>query len=183
MIPVRWNRRSSLEADAGAGMGAPDPRSSRPRRTARHRAGHGAAACLMTELSTEVKRRPTRQMFRSGHQGSSPAEVCDAAELRAEHRMDTHRWCGYSGRDISGTVSSKHTPSFSDARLRIVGVPSTSPNSFRRVTCGSSSLRANGSRECAPNDRLRETITSPRRTIDCFACLAMTMWLEVGATK
>src|ERR1700682_5082021 len=38
-----------------------------------------------------------------------------------------------------------------------------------------SSLRANGSRERAPDDRLREAIHfSARRTMDCFATLAMT---------
>ena len=36
------------------------------------------------------------------------------------------------------------------------------------------SLRANGSRECAPDDRLREAIhLSQRRGMDCFASLAM----------
>ena len=38
----------------------------------------------------------------------------------------------------------------------------------------STSLRANGSRECAPDDRLREAIqTSARGQMDCFAALAM----------
>ena len=37
------------------------------------------------------------------------------------------------------------------------------------------SLRANGSRECAPDDRLREAIhSSLRGAMDCFAALAMT---------
>jgi hypothetical protein len=37
-------------------------------------------------------------------------------------------------------------------------------------------LRANGSRECAPDDRLREAIQllSLRGKMDCFASLAMT---------
>jgi hypothetical protein len=30
------------------------------------------------------------------------------------------------------------------------------------------SLRANGSRECAPDDRLREAIVRVRRFLDCF---------------
>jgi len=40
----------------------------------------------------------------------------------------------------------------------------------------SSSLRANGSRECAPDDRLREAIHSQEEGLDCFvaALLAMT---------
>ena len=37
------------------------------------------------------------------------------------------------------------------------------------------SLRANGSRECAPDDRLHEAIhLSACRAMDCFAALAMT---------
>jgi hypothetical protein len=38
------------------------------------------------------------------------------------------------------------------------------------------SLRANGSRVCAPDDRLREAIHSffARLEMDCFAALAMT---------
>ena len=41
---------------------------------------------------------------------------------------------------------------------------------------GRSSLRANGSRECAPDDRLREAIHSRKERLDCFvaALLAMT---------
>jgi hypothetical protein len=40
----------------------------------------------------------------------------------------------------------------------------------------SSSLRANGSRECAPDDRLSEAIhSSACRAMDCFAPLAMTV--------
>jgi hypothetical protein len=39
------------------------------------------------------------------------------------------------------------------------------------------SLRANGSRECAPDDRLREAIQDLRQGVDCFvaALLAMTL--------
>src|SRR5206468_7900811 len=39
------------------------------------------------------------------------------------------------------------------------------------------SLRANGSRECAPDDRLREAIQNRARTLDCFVAplLAMTI--------
>jgi hypothetical protein len=37
-----------------------------------------------------------------------------------------------------------------------------------------SSLRANGSRERAPDDRLREAIHLASRSMDCFALLAMT---------
>jgi len=38
-------------------------------------------------------------------------------------------------------------------------------------------LRMYRPRERAPDDRLREAIhVSARRTMDCFACLAMTMW-------
>src|SRR5229473_3607621 len=37
------------------------------------------------------------------------------------------------------------------------------------------SLRANGSRECAPDDRLRDAIhLAPKESMDCFASLAMT---------
>jgi hypothetical protein len=40
------------------------------------------------------------------------------------------------------------------------------------------SLRASGSRECAPDDRLREAIHSAaERKMDCFAALAMTVLL------
>jgi len=48
------------------------------------------------------------------------------------------------------------------------------------VTCDNkwkfSSLRANGSRECAPDDRLREAIQSREGNLDCFVAslLAMT---------
>jgi hypothetical protein len=34
------------------------------------------------------------------------------------------------------------------------------------------SLRANGSRECAPDDRLREAIQSHKRRLDCFVASA-----------
>jgi hypothetical protein len=34
------------------------------------------------------------------------------------------------------------------------------------------SLRANGSRECAPDDRLREAIPSPVEGVDCFVAYA-----------
>ena len=34
------------------------------------------------------------------------------------------------------------------------------------------SLRANGSRECAPDDRLREAIQSPEYRLDCFVASA-----------
>jgi hypothetical protein len=38
------------------------------------------------------------------------------------------------------------------------------------------SLRANGSRECAPDDKLREAIHGEaKRKLDCFAALAMTV--------
>src|ERR1039458_8787662 len=46
------------------------------------------------------------------------------------------------------------------------------------------SLRANGSRECAPDDRLREAIHSC--PMDCFASLAMTVYQplsEIGCLK
>jgi hypothetical protein len=41
------------------------------------------------------------------------------------------------------------------------------------------SLRANGSRECAPDDRLREAIHLAAQRMDCFVAslLAMTAWL------
>src|SRR6266849_718214 len=42
-------------------------------------------------------------------------------------------------------------------------------------TCVWASLRANGSRECAPDDRLREAIHGcNKKKMDCFAWLAMT---------
>jgi hypothetical protein len=43
-------------------------------------------------------------------------------------------------------------------------------------------LRANGSRECAPDDRLREAIQSWREKLDCFVAslLAMTGRLDYG---
>jgi hypothetical protein len=37
-------------------------------------------------------------------------------------------------------------------------------------------LRANGSRECAPDDRLREAIHPSVAAMDCFASLAMTVY-------
>src|SRR5882757_11485730 len=40
------------------------------------------------------------------------------------------------------------------------------------VDCPSTLLRANGSRECAPDDRLREAIQSRARTLDCFVAFA-----------
>jgi hypothetical protein len=47
----------------------------------------------------------------------------------------------------------------------------------------SSSLRANGSRECAPDDRLREAIhpSACKVSMDCVASLAMT-WLALNTT-
>jgi hypothetical protein len=37
------------------------------------------------------------------------------------------------------------------------------------------SLRANGSRECAPDDRLREAIQSHAQGLDCFVALVLAM--------
>jgi hypothetical protein len=46
-----------------------------------------------------------------------------------------------------------------------------------------SSLRANGSRECAPDDRLREAIQNFRQILGCFVAslLAMTATTHVAA--
>src|SRR6266542_3891454 len=52
---------------------------------------------------------------------------------------------------------------------------STGGHECRSPDCYCSSLRATGSGECPPDDRLREAIhLSACRTMDCFAALAMT---------
>ena len=37
------------------------------------------------------------------------------------------------------------------------------------------SLRANGSRECAPDDKLREAIHVAKESMDCFVALLLAM--------
>jgi hypothetical protein len=75
------------------------------------------------------------------------------------------------------------------ARCWMVGTLSLCPPSGLFEPCRprarSTSLRANGSRECAPDDRLREAIHLSVLVVimDCFATLAMTMWRQWPATN
>jgi hypothetical protein len=45
------------------------------------------------------------------------------------------------------------------------------------------SLRANGSRECAPHDRLREASILACRLMDCFVALLLAMTVANGAAS
>src|SRR3972149_901564 len=78
-----------VEAHAGARLGAHDPGASRTGRPARHPQGHGRADRLHDRsVRGSEKSLRRRQVFRSGDQGSQATEICDAARLRAEHRME-----------------------------------------------------------------------------------------------
>jgi hypothetical protein len=60
-------------------------------------------------------------------------------------------------------------------------VAQISDSIFKKPTVARPSLRANGSRECAPDDRLSEAIhRAAQRKMDCFvaALLAMT-WRQI----
>jgi len=44
--------------------------------------------------------------------------------------------------------------------------------------CHSPSLRANGSRQCTPDDRLSEAIHCQERNLDCFVALFLAMTMK-----
>jgi hypothetical protein len=72
-----------------AGLGPSDPRTSGAWWAPRNPAGHGAAVGLHDRaVKRDQKGIRRRQMFRSGHQGSARAKVCDAAGLRTEYRVE-----------------------------------------------------------------------------------------------
>jgi hypothetical protein len=67
-------------------------------------------------------------------------------------------------------------PSLGGERLLHNSGASCRENAEMCVKIGAASLRANGSRECAPDDRLREAIhRAAKGRMDCVASLAMTI--------
>src|SRR6267154_4492582 len=69
---------------------------------------------------------------------------------------------------ISPPISIPAAPAFGSFRDWGRASRASEPDSIRPDGILSASLRANGSRECAPDDRLREAIRSDTGRLDCF---------------
>ena len=96
---------------------------------------------FMTELSTEVKKASDAgKCFDPATKEVRLPKYATLQNYEQNIEWNMHRWCGYWGRGIELRSPSQHTPSFSDAQLRIVGVRSTesiSPRPLRLVVIAS----------------------------------------------
>jgi hypothetical protein len=82
----------------------------------------------------------------------------------------------YTTRAAAGALGARHSLHPLDFRERETNGKPRAKHAARSRSHILTSLRANGSRECAPDDRLREAIQSQGRRMDCFVAslLAMT---------